>query len=336
MESNRASSTATGLTQHQVKELVKIVKAAARSTSGKNFRAPIAELWPGFAEPYTEKIANQIDLKTMEKKLTLGNYISIEAFKADVDLLHLNAVTFNGAIHTITQAALETRTVILEKVKKIPSEPVAPRKKVKIAPVIIGPQKRKSSDINDDTVKEQSHKLKSSKIKDREKDARLIQYRSIDQIYPESLQSGSRFRQDQETLPGLTNSISDGHPIQVTEVVSRAQEHHMSSAKISELLGEIQSRSDNAAVTSAMLKAELVQKDQKIESLQLENASLTSKLKEFETSSSAAEERTKSLESSITHLSSYLNEQIYTLKSHLEEIKKIQSTMDSYLRQSRT
>ena len=85
-----------------------------------------------------------------------------------------------------------------------------------------------------------------------------------------------------------------------------------------------------------MLKAELVEKDQKIESLQLENASLTSKLKEFETSSSAAEERTKSLESSITHLSSYLNEQTYTLKSHLEEIKKIQSTMDSYLRQSRT
>ena len=79
-----------------------------------------------------------------------------------------------------------------------------------------------------------------------------------------------------------------------------------------------------------------IEKDQKIESLQLENASLTSKLKEFETSSSAAEERTKSLESSITHLSSYLNEQTYTLKSHLEEIKKIQSTMDSYLRQSRT
>ncbi|PVH89248.1 Bromodomain-containing protein, partial [Cadophora sp. DSE1049] len=123
MEGVEFDSAGTPITPHEVKELLKMVKAAARSTAGKNFRAPVAELWPGFAEQYTEKIAKEVDLKTMEKTLNKGGYTTMEAFKGDVRLIYDNAVTFNGPDHTISQAALEVRNVILGKIDNMPPEP---------------------------------------------------------------------------------------------------------------------------------------------------------------------------------------------------------------------
>lgn len=133
MEGVEFQSAETPITAHELKELLKIVKAAARSTSGKNFRAPVAELWPGFAEPYAEKIAKEVDLKTMEKTLNKGGYSSMDVFKGDVQLIYDNAVTFNGPDHTISKAALEVRDVILHKINNIPPEPVPAPKRDKKA-----------------------------------------------------------------------------------------------------------------------------------------------------------------------------------------------------------
>ncbi|KAH7399924.1 hypothetical protein BKA64DRAFT_642081 [Cadophora sp. MPI-SDFR-AT-0126] len=144
MEGVEFHSAGTPITPHELKELLKMVKAAARSTAGKNFRAPVAELWPAFAEPYAEKIEKEVDLKTMEKTLNKGGYTIMEDFKGDVQLIYNNAVTFNGPDHTISQAALEVRNVILGKIDNIPPEPVpAPKRDKKIkksTPVPDGPR----------------------------------------------------------------------------------------------------------------------------------------------------------------------------------------------------
>ncbi|KAH9212129.1 hypothetical protein DL95DRAFT_179825 [Leptodontidium sp. 2 PMI_412] len=133
MEGVEFESASSPLTPYEVKELLKIVKAAARSLNGKNFRAPVAELWPNFAESYGEKIAKEVDLKTMEKTLTAGGYTSMEAIKADVRLIYDNAVTFNGVDHMISNSALEVRNVILGKIDNMPPEPIPAPKKDKKA-----------------------------------------------------------------------------------------------------------------------------------------------------------------------------------------------------------
>ncbi|KAH7351161.1 hypothetical protein BKA65DRAFT_525384 [Rhexocercosporidium sp. MPI-PUGE-AT-0058] len=133
MEGVEFESAGSPLTQYQIKELLKIVKAAARSQNGKNFRAPVAELWPNFAEAYGAKIAKEVDLKTMEKTLNSGGYTSMDAVKADVRLIYDNAVTFNGVDHMISNSALEVRNVILSKIDNMPAEPIPAPKKDKKA-----------------------------------------------------------------------------------------------------------------------------------------------------------------------------------------------------------
>ncbi|KAL2071262.1 hypothetical protein VTL71DRAFT_12497 [Oculimacula yallundae] len=121
------------LTQYQIKELSKILKAVSRSAHGKNFRAPVAELWPTFVDAYAAKIEREVDLKTMEKTLIQGGYATMNAFREDVHMVYNNAFTFNGPGHMITNSAVETRNSILAKIENIPAEPVAAPKRDKKA-----------------------------------------------------------------------------------------------------------------------------------------------------------------------------------------------------------
>lgn len=122
-DSSAAKSDGSEITPFQVKEISKILKNGARTQSGKNFRAPVARLWPGFAEAYDAKITNQIDLESMEKKLKDGLYSTVQAVKDDVQLLYDNALLFNGPGHSIEMAAAEVRTSLLGKFNSLPSEP---------------------------------------------------------------------------------------------------------------------------------------------------------------------------------------------------------------------
>ena len=111
------------ITPFQQKEIIKILKNGARTHSGKNFRGPVAQLWPNFAEAYNAKILNQIDLAAMEKKLRDGVYLTLQAIKDDVQLLYDNALLFNGEGHVIEIAAKAVRVALLEKLDNLPTEP---------------------------------------------------------------------------------------------------------------------------------------------------------------------------------------------------------------------
>ncbi|XMA07754.1 hypothetical protein WAI453_000545 [Rhynchosporium graminicola] len=133
MEGVELDPNSAPLTPYQVKELVKILKAVARSANGKNFRAPVEELWPLFAVSYAAKIDREVDLKTMEKTLQVGGYTSMNNFREDVQMIYNNALTFNGPGHMITNSAVETRNAILAKINNIAAEPVPAPKKDKKA-----------------------------------------------------------------------------------------------------------------------------------------------------------------------------------------------------------
>jgi bromodomain-containing factor 1 len=127
------AETVSDITPFQSKEITKILKNGARTQSGKNFRAPVRQLWPGFAEQYDAKISNQVDLASMEKKLKDGLYPTLQAVKDDIQLLYDNAVTFNGPDHSITKAALEVRISLLGKLDHLPPEPAPLPKREKKA-----------------------------------------------------------------------------------------------------------------------------------------------------------------------------------------------------------
>ncbi|KAA8565386.1 hypothetical protein MFRU_045g00730 [Monilinia fructicola] len=118
-------STTRPITQHETKEIVKIIKNVIKTAAGKNFRSPVAILWPGFAEAYAQKVENEIDLGTMEKKIKSGEYPSIQAIKDDAVLLYENAVAFNGLDNPITVAANDVKTSIISKLGSLPPEPPA-------------------------------------------------------------------------------------------------------------------------------------------------------------------------------------------------------------------
>ncbi|QSZ33270.1 hypothetical protein DSL72_002858 [Monilinia vaccinii-corymbosi] len=118
-------NTTRPITQHETKEIVKIIKNVIKTAAGKNFRSPVAILWPGFAEAYAQKVENEIDLGTMEKKIKNGEYPSIQAIKDDAVLLYENAVAFNGLDNPITVAANDVKTSIISKLGSLPPEPPA-------------------------------------------------------------------------------------------------------------------------------------------------------------------------------------------------------------------
>ena len=121
----------TPLSEYLGKEIVKILRNCLRTNSGKNFRNSVRVLWPNFADAYEAKISNPIDLNTMETKIKATDYKTIDAVKADVELIYSNSVIFNGIDHTVTAAAKEVRDSLLAKIDKIPAEPVVAPKAAK-------------------------------------------------------------------------------------------------------------------------------------------------------------------------------------------------------------
>ncbi|TEY34595.1 hypothetical protein BOTCAL_0624g00050 [Botryotinia calthae] len=113
------------ITQHETKEIIKIIKNVIKTAAGKNFRAPVAILWPGFADAYAQKVKNEVDLSGMERKIKSGEYPSIQAIKDDAVLLYENAIAFNGLDNPITAAANDVKTSIITKLGSLPPEPPA-------------------------------------------------------------------------------------------------------------------------------------------------------------------------------------------------------------------
>ncbi|KAF4637575.1 hypothetical protein G7Y89_g498 [Cudoniella acicularis] len=121
------------ITPHETKEIIKILKSAARTQNGKHFRASVRELWPDLSETYSKLVPHQTDLSTMESNLRINVYPNLDAFRAECELLYQNSVTFNGPEHTITASARMVRDSILEKISNIPPAPISAPKKEKKA-----------------------------------------------------------------------------------------------------------------------------------------------------------------------------------------------------------
>lgn len=133
-EAKAAKPESARITPYVSKEIVKVLKNCLRTNAGKNFRASVRELWPGFADAYEAKVPNPIDLSIIENKVKAGQYATMDDFKADINLVHSNAVLFNGNDHVISVAGKDVRDSILSKVAAIPAEPVATPKAIKNKP----------------------------------------------------------------------------------------------------------------------------------------------------------------------------------------------------------
>lgn len=119
------------ITEYQEQEMLKALKNIAQRGQGKNFKRPVVELWPSFADAYLAKVHSPIDLGTMQTKIINKIYQTMEEVKADARLLYDNAVTFNGADHDITKGAAEVKKAILSKAEHLPTAPAPAIKKEK-------------------------------------------------------------------------------------------------------------------------------------------------------------------------------------------------------------
>jgi bromodomain-containing factor 1 len=123
-----AASSSGPISSYLEKEIIKVIKNAARTKTGTGFRAPVLELWPQIGESYRAKVLNPIDLGTIAEKLKAKTYSSMGDLYADLQLMEDNTVLFNGPVHTVTDQARQTRKSIVDKIAMIPTEPSAASK----------------------------------------------------------------------------------------------------------------------------------------------------------------------------------------------------------------
>jgi hypothetical protein len=103
--------------QSQVYSLLALITKISKLKLGEFFRAPVSEIWPCYAEEYKQVIRNEIDLRTILTKLSSNKYPTLDALKADFDLMYNNAVVFNGdPNHLVARAAGKIRSRVFEKV----------------------------------------------------------------------------------------------------------------------------------------------------------------------------------------------------------------------------
>lgn len=116
------------ITQYQIKEIRKSLRATKSTIEGRNFKAPVVDLWPAIKDLYLEKVANPIDLSIIERKLT-DEYTTIAEYKADLELLYQNCVAFNGPDHDVSKSGRKVRDQLLSKMPPREQPKPAPRKK---------------------------------------------------------------------------------------------------------------------------------------------------------------------------------------------------------------
>ncbi|KAI3341399.1 hypothetical protein F4824DRAFT_448737 [Ustulina deusta] len=118
------------ITPHQNKRTREVLANVKKTKNGGNFRKSVQELWPGLWNDYSAKIDNPIDISLMEVKLREDRYANYGEFKADVNQLYENAVTFNGVHHDVSHSAAQVRDYILVRMPEIihTKAPVKPEK----------------------------------------------------------------------------------------------------------------------------------------------------------------------------------------------------------------
>ncbi|KAK8094348.1 hypothetical protein PG997_001033 [Apiospora hydei] len=107
------------ITFYQNKEIRAQIGRVKKTKSGSNFRSSVEKLWPGVWDSYKQQIENPVDLSMFEVKLRETKYETFGEFKADLQLLHDNALKFNGPGNLVTLAALQVRNDLLGRLVEI-------------------------------------------------------------------------------------------------------------------------------------------------------------------------------------------------------------------------
>ncbi|KAL2160727.1 hypothetical protein VTH06DRAFT_924 [Thermothelomyces fergusii] len=120
------------ITEWQNKAIRAVLAGVKKTKVGQMFKLPVQQLWPMLWTEYSAKIPNPTDISTMEKRLRgdLSPYATMGEFKADLNLMVQNAITFNGEAHEVTIQAKGCRDAILGRMAAYPAvEPPKPQKK---------------------------------------------------------------------------------------------------------------------------------------------------------------------------------------------------------------
>ncbi|KAK8039035.1 bromodomain protein-3- variant [Apiospora rasikravindrae] len=107
------------ITFYQNKEIRAQIGRVKKTKSGSNFRSSVEKLWPQVWDSYKQQIENPVDLSMFEVKLRETKYETFGEFKADLQLLHDNALKFNGPGNIVTLAALQVRNDLLGRLVEI-------------------------------------------------------------------------------------------------------------------------------------------------------------------------------------------------------------------------
>ncbi|KAK8107595.1 uncharacterized protein PG998_009608 [Apiospora kogelbergensis] len=107
------------ITFYQNKEIRAQIGRVKKTKSGSNFRSSVEKLWPQVWDSYKQQIEHPVDLSMFEVKLRETKYANFGEFKADLQLLHDNALKFNGAGNIVTMAALQVRNDLLGRLVEI-------------------------------------------------------------------------------------------------------------------------------------------------------------------------------------------------------------------------
>ncbi|KAJ0393969.1 hypothetical protein ATCC90586_007835 [Pythium insidiosum] len=105
----------------QKADLVQAITDVMNLSIAKDFVEPVD---PSFTD-YAITVANPIDLSKIRRRLELEYYRQVDAFVADVELLHINCETYNIPTSAIAQNARSITSSVLTKVQQLfPSAPI--------------------------------------------------------------------------------------------------------------------------------------------------------------------------------------------------------------------
>lgn len=123
------------ITEWQAKQIRVVLAGVKKTKVGVGFRQPVRDLWPQLWNEYSARVKNPIDIATMEKRLRGDgpSYATMGDFKADLDLMVQNSITFNGEVHDVTHAARSCRESILSRMAQFPAVPPAKAEKKETA-----------------------------------------------------------------------------------------------------------------------------------------------------------------------------------------------------------
>ncbi|RKP14508.1 Bromodomain-containing protein, partial [Piptocephalis cylindrospora] len=109
------------LTKEQTRYCLAIIRQLKRSTASEAFRAPVDHAGMGLAD-YLSVVKQPMDLGTVERKLSKGEYSGVGEFAADVQRIWDNCYLYNGRENYYSQQAQLLETTFHNHLRKMPQQ----------------------------------------------------------------------------------------------------------------------------------------------------------------------------------------------------------------------